>query len=281
MLQVWSTITMTPIYVIEPYLETDAGDLFSLVWSSTLQTIYVGCQNTSLQWLDFHETISYLDSGTSDTGLSPGSSRALTPSTSFRRVHKFFDSYPQYERRAADIYAKNVSCIDRYSSDSERESTTPAPQAAISIPGQNVIDSAHYGYIYCMARLEISEAQLATGGGDETVKVRNIVAGIMTSVKRSFQIWACSKEVTALRTTFEFSHGAVLALIAKGDTLYAGCQDGYVKVLDLETQTLIRTIKVQEVVTYYITITFLAKLLSVCRYPIPFHDWFRFVYMFG
>ena len=33
----------------------------------------------------------------------------------------------------------------------------------------------------------------------------------------------------------------------KGDTIYAGCQDGYVKVLDVETKTLVRTIIVQEV----------------------------------
>lgn len=46
---------------------------------------------------------------------------------------------------------------------------------------------------------------------------------------------------------FPCSHGAVLALAARGETLYAGCQDGYVKVLDLETKTLVRTIIVQEV----------------------------------
>lgn len=47
--------------------------------------------------------------------------------------------------------------------------------------------------------------------------------------------------------TFSFNHGAVLALAAEGDTVYAGCQDGYVKVLDLETKTQVRTIIVQEV----------------------------------
>lgn len=46
---------------------------------------------------------------------------------------------------------------------------------------------------------------------------------------------------------FFCSHGAVLALVAFGDTIYAGCQDGYVRVFDLETKTLVRTIIVQEV----------------------------------
>ena len=46
---------------------------------------------------------------------------------------------------------------------------------------------------------------------------------------------------------FTCNQGAVLALVAKGDTIYAGCQDGHVKVFDLETKTLVRTIIVQEV----------------------------------
>jgi di- and tripeptidase len=178
--KVWSTATMVPIYVIEPYLETNAGDIFSLVWSSALQTIYIGCQNTSLQWLDFRASVPCLPSAISVTDLSPSTSGTLTPirSHSPRRAHKFFDSYPQYERKAADIYANNgATRLDRSTSDSERESLLPVPHAVISIPGSAVIDSAHYGYIYCMAKLEISDAQLATGSGDETVKVGYIFSG--------------------------------------------------------------------------------------------------------
>lgn len=171
---------MIPIYVIEPYLESGAGDIFSLAWSSRLQTIYIGCQNTSLQWLEFHPSVPRLRSAISITDLSSCGSGTLTPigSHSPRRAHKFFDSYPQYERRAADIYAKNSATRpDRCTSDSERESLAPTPQAVFSIPGSNVIDSAHYGYIYCMTTLEIPDAQLATGSGDETVKVRTIPSG--------------------------------------------------------------------------------------------------------
>jgi di- and tripeptidase len=39
----------------------------------------------------------------------------------------------------------------------------------------------------------------------------------------------------------------VLSLVVRSETLYAGCQDGYVKIWDLETKTLVRTIIVQEV----------------------------------
>jgi di- and tripeptidase len=63
--------------------------------------------------------------------------------------------------------------------------------------------------------------------------------------------------------TFESNRGAVLSLVSRGDTLFAGCQDGYVtvsglhvaapsadeliQVWDLETKTLVRSILVQEV----------------------------------
>jgi di- and tripeptidase len=50
--------------------------------------------------------------------------------------------------------------------------------------------------------------------------------------------------------TFECCHGAVLSLVTRGETIYAGCQDGYIKVWDLETKTLVREIIVQEVRIY-------------------------------
>jgi len=99
--------------------------------------------------------------------------------------------------------------------------------------------------------------------------------------KYSFQIWACSAEGTTLLTTFEFTHGAVLALTAKGDTLYAGCQDGYVKVLDLETQTLIRTIIVHEVNLAFPEVRSGLSQFLVRGYLITVDDWIRSVHLFS
>ncbi|KAF5382706.1 hypothetical protein D9615_002814 [Tricholomella constricta] len=240
-IRIWCTVDLIPIYVLYPYLETGAGDLFSLAWSPTLQTIYIGCQNTSLQWHDFHESIAPSTSAASSPSLPPSScadsialgSGTSTPSTSAtvtRKVHKFFDSYPQYERKPADIFARNGTG-GTSSPDFVHELCAPV-QGYLTILAGNVIDSAHYGYVYCMAILDGNDSvQLATGSGDETVK-----------------LWDCLENGPALIHEFECSHGAVLALVAQGDTIYAGCQDGYVQVLDLETKTLVRTIIVQECV---------------------------------
>ncbi|KAG5639431.1 hypothetical protein H0H81_002302 [Sphagnurus paluster] len=220
----------------DPYLETGAGDLFSLAWSSTLQTIYIGCQNTSLQWYDFHD----LSSSAASSPVPPSVSFAdlgsgtSTPTTgaATRKAHKFFDSYPQYERKPADIFARNPTG-GASSPDSLEHTLGVRPlNGYLSVPATNVIDSAHFGYIYCMTILAtIDFVKLATGSGDEIVK-----------------LWDCTEEGPVLAHEFELSHGAVLALVAQGDTIYAGCQDGYVKVLDLETKTLVRTIIVQECV---------------------------------
>ena len=59
----------------------------------------------------------------------------------------------------------------------------PKPLKVLQVMGSNVIDSAHYGYVYSMAMLPCSlegapgedtsreDVLLVTGSGDETVKV--------------------------------------------------------------------------------------------------------------
>ncbi|KAI0263416.1 hypothetical protein BC834DRAFT_887180 [Gloeopeniophorella convolvens] len=223
--RVWCTSTLVPLYVINPYLETDSGDLFSLAWSPTYSTIYIGCQNTSLQWYNFTN----LSSETPSSGAS-------TP----KRAHKFFDSYPRTKRRSPDLEASNGANTPARDADGHVVLVRPpSPRAELNVPARNVIDSAHYGYVYCMALLPSTregttnaprkDVLLATGSGDETMKV-----------------WKCSSTGLELLNTIDCEHGAILSLVTREDILYAGCQDGYVRVWDLQTNTFIRTIIVQE-----------------------------------
>lgn len=96
-------------------------------------------------------------------------------SLTFRKVHKFFDSYPQYERREADIHSNNstLSKILGLGTPELDIPEVPQPKASYCIPPSNVIDSAHYGYIYCMAPIGENDQgiQIVTGSGDESVKV--------------------------------------------------------------------------------------------------------------
>ena len=61
------------------------------------------------------------------------------------------------------------------------------------------------------------------------------------------QLWQCSQSGPTLVHTFEASAGAVLSLVVRNETVYAGCQDGHVKVFDLDMRTVVRTIIAQEV----------------------------------
>jgi len=132
-----------------------------------------------LQWYDFRQPIARSDSSNFvNEGSTSGLSGTSTPTfAASRKAHKFFDSYPQYERKAADIYARNgtpTRIPGRGSPDSiGSEAPTPTPREYLNIPAANVIDSAHYGYIYCMALFNKGDqgVYIATGSGDETVKV--------------------------------------------------------------------------------------------------------------
>ena len=196
--QVWSTETHTLLFILNPHFDTDAGDIFSAAWSPSSSTLYFGCQNTSLQWFTFppdspdpqsagnpltHQQT--LETALQAAGAANGAS---TP----RRVHKFFDSYPQYTRKPADLDARNPSTPTPGVSTPTASGTclllpnNPAPRAIIQIPPQNVVWAAHYGYVYSMAiSPSIREGsddrphgvnvplRLVTGSGDATVKVLN------------------------------------------------------------------------------------------------------------
>ncbi|OBZ71455.1 putative di- and tripeptidase DUG2 [Grifola frondosa] len=143
------------------------------------------------------------------------------------------------------------------------------PLAILQVPPQNVIYSAHYGYVYCMALLpSVREGtddlpverapdaqkrgvQLVTGSGDATMKLWQLSTGLSPTAS------------PILLHTFDCATGAVLTLVVRGDTVYAGCQDGYVKVWDLETRTLVRTIIAIENVDI-LSLSMLGSDLYVC-----------------
>ncbi|KAH9993855.1 Zn-dependent exopeptidase [Russula vinacea] len=235
------------------WLFSSSGDssvrvyLFSLAWSPHLSTIYIGCQNTSLQWYNFRDI---LDPCTPPQQSSGTSTPRLAP-------HKFFNSYPRSQRRSPDLESSNgIRKLVQGGDGHVVFIGPPSPRAEFSIPAQNVVDSAHFGYVYCMVLIPSTrqgatstpqkDILLATGSGDETVKV-----------------WKCLPNGLELLTTIECTHGAVLSLVTREDLLYAGCQDGYVRVWDMQTKTFIRTIIVQENVDI-LSLSILGSDLYVC-----------------
>ena len=169
--RVWSTSTLSILYVIIPHLDMESGDIYSLTYSPKLSTLYFGCQNTSIQWLD----LSHIATTGSNKAYRENSSAPGMPG---KRFHKFFDSVPQPQRNAA--VAVHAPPPSRQSvADTNNPSSTGSRELHVS--HENVILPAHYGYVYCMALSPShlyggdthsdNELYLLTGSGDEEVKV--------------------------------------------------------------------------------------------------------------
>jgi di- and tripeptidase len=163
-LQVWDTVNLVPLYILDPYLQTDAGDIYSLAWSQSRETVYFGCQNTSIQWIQF--------------GKDPAT---VPPNSQPRPVHKFFaGSHPQYQHTGS-LDPSNELVPTQPSNAAH----LPAQLTVLSIPATNIVSPAHHGYVYCMAISPSphrgsddflytdshSSVYLVTGSGDESVKV--------------------------------------------------------------------------------------------------------------
>lgn len=101
--------------------------------------MFFGCQNTSIQWFCFKDILAERarDQPVPEKGpLVPfpisASGLVHTPGTSTpRKVHKFFDSYPQYERRTPDLNARNPTCSNCSTPSTPPNGAIPPPHRTI------------------------------------------------------------------------------------------------------------------------------------------------------
>lgn len=207
---VWSTRTFSRVYSI--YSTYDVGDIFCVSYSSTLQTVYLGAQNTSIQWYDLKEK---------DTRPRP----KPTSHPSFRE-DRFFDSSGPGGVRTP-----------------RRQSVEGGPRHAtggrlLEIDKQYIRQFAHFGYVYCMLLArgiisdDSSEEILISGGGDGVIRLWGLDA------KRGGAIY----ELHRLEDGREEGE-SILTLALDGTFLYSGRLDGEINVWDLETKQLVRSLK--------------------------------------
>lgn len=157
-------------------MDTDSGDIYCLSYSPTLHTVYFGCQNTSLQWFD----IDKVRARSYSCGDGPEIiSEALMKQDSISRPgskrDKFFsDGIASGQATPTPLCQKGV----------------PKPRGVYAVTASEVMDSAHFGYVYSMAMLpselesnvekfdkEMGRVLLITGSGDESIKVSpNVLA---------------------------------------------------------------------------------------------------------
>ena len=205
MVNVWSTSTLERLYSI--YSSYDVGDVFCVVFSSHLQTIYLGAQNTSIQWYDL-----------SRRDARPAPDWTSHPSN---RSHRFFDSKDPSGR------------------------STPRPQSAeearagggqeLQIEKDHIVQFAHYGYVYCMLLMRGLNSShrhdevLISGGGDGSIKLWSLnpdAEGAISELK-----------------VMENGDASVLTLALSDALLYSGKLEGHFDVWDLETYQLVRRVR--------------------------------------
>ncbi|KAI9657860.1 MAG: hypothetical protein M1831_004096 [Alyxoria varia] len=203
---VWSTKALELEASI--YSTYDVGDIYCVVYSTKLNTVFLGAQNTSIQW---HDLTDYSSRPPPDPKSHPSA-----------RKHHFFDSLgpggtPSPYARGSDTRPRGDGT------------------AVLEIERSHIHHFAHFGYVYCMlltsgATLGLNDPEiLISGGGDGTI-----------------QLWRLGNEGhTGIHAMEKFEDGrddadSVLSIAVDGSFLCSGRVDGEVNVWDLETRQLVR-----------------------------------------
>ncbi|KAH8705048.1 WD repeat protein [Talaromyces proteolyticus] len=200
---VWSTATFERLYSIYSY--HDVGDIFAVVYSRDLDTVFCGGQNTSLQWCN----------------LSTDEAATVTRHPSKLR-HRFFDSRGP------------GGSINPRSEESSSQNPASHGGKALTFKRDHHRLFAHHGYVYSMILVRglvesaPSEEVLLTGSGDGSVK-----------------LWRLSKDENGAPVQWaKLNNGgdAVLSLAVEGPLLYCGLAGGALNIWNLDSQQLVKQI---------------------------------------
>jgi di- and tripeptidase len=202
----WCPTSLKRLYHV--YSTYDVGDVFSVAYSAQFETVYLGAQNTSIQWCSLKDQTAR---------------RTPNPENHpDRRNHRFFDSL------------------------SPGGASTPRPQTSrtathdgevLEIDKAHMMHYAHFGYVYCMLMVrgvtrlvDSDEDFLISGGGDGTIKIWNLFHDQSQGIKEV----ACLGEDDA---------ESVLSLAIDGSFLYSSKLEGVIELWDLDTKQKLRVIK--------------------------------------
>jgi di- and tripeptidase len=203
---VWCTNSLKRLYHV--YSTYDVGDVFSVAYSAQFETVYLGAQNTSIQWCSLKDQTAR---------------RTPNPENHpDRRNHRFFDS------------------LDRGGSSTPRPQNTRAGNhegEILEIDKAHMMHYAHFGYVYCMLMvhgvsrvMDSDEDFLISGGGDGTIKIWKLFHDQNQAIKE-------------VATLGEDDAESVLSLAIDGSFLYSSKLEGVIELWDLDTKQKLRVIK--------------------------------------
>ncbi|RIA83883.1 hypothetical protein C1645_785306 [Glomus cerebriforme] len=200
-IRVWDVDTLKCLYVIQAC--NDVGDLFSVVYCDELDTVYIGCQNTSIIRFDLSTKERYR-------------TQQLPHSCNYS---KFFDDIP------TTIACEIVSSVE----EEEIDAKISAKQENIhryEMDDSMIYMNSHDGYVYSLLLGQNKDGRiLLSGSGDGDVKV-----------------WSITKNSMELLKVLKGSDAGILTLAIQDELLFCGAQGGDIKIYDLETYHHIRSL---------------------------------------
>lgn len=250
LVKVWDLHTFSELYTV--YTIHDIGDVFSVAWIPKYEVLALGSQNASIHWLQLYDKTTYIT--TQDPSSLPS-----------HRPDRFFDSkgpggkmapqQHQTRRLVAESAARtkqqkkraNISNASESSDSSSTEFEESMDVQLLEIPPKNVIQYAHFGYVYSLLIVKRKytsfghssstngshnddDELLVSGGGDGTVR-----------------FWAFQKD----HKTFQLVHSldaesSVFSLACFDSFLYIGLTQGQVGLYDMNTKQIVRVDKVSD-----------------------------------
>lgn len=220
LVSVWCPETFTRLYEI--YSVDHVGDVFSCAYSSQQDTVYIGAQDQSIQWVRLNDR---------DRRVPHNN-----PSHPDQRHHPFFDS-------------KAPGGVSTPRRKDKREELIPKPEATLEIDRGSVGKFAHYGFVYCMiiARgptvlVDADEEVLISGGGDGSIKLWQIKQDEKYEGYEEWDAWE-KREIMCLRGDDDDFGESVFSLAIDGSFLYSGKKKGIIELWDLDTKQKLRVIK--------------------------------------
>jgi len=218
-INVWCPKTFTRLYEI--YSTYDVGDVFSAVYSSQRDAIYIGTQTQYIQWISLK-----------DPARRASQDSANHPE---KRQHRFFDS------RAVGGTSTPRRTEDHYS-------LIPPAQTVLEIDSGAVRQFAHFGWVFCMAiakgpsvLVDPDEEVLVSGGGDGTIKLWKL-----SDQGTEYGDDEVVGDIEELMVLGEDDAESVMAIEIDGSFLYAGKLRGIIELWDIDTQQKLRVIKAHE-----------------------------------
>lgn len=228
------------------YSLVDIGDIFSISWSDSLSTLFIGAQNASISWCSINlsnitDITEKLNSSNLNDDLSKTESSVINRLPHFR-FDKFFDS----KGPGGSINRIQSQHQLLRNSQNEQSKNSKSGPKLIEVKHDDIIRFAHNGYVYCMDIINQNEVFPSNKANDffdiygDTFKELLISCGGDGNIN----IWGVNDidGVITLENLKSLENDeSILSMSIQDSYLYVGLTDSTINVWDLMTFQLIRS----------------------------------------